>query len=617
MASKFNTERKTQIFISYSRKDKLFVRKLNAAIDTAQIDAWVDWEGIPLSSDWMKEITTAIEAGDAFVFVISPDSLKSPVCAEELELGIKNNKKIIPVLYRDPEKRQKMHRKLSSTNWVYLRPKKDDFKATIPKLVDAIRTDLGWVQQHTRLLQRAIEWDQKKRNSSFLLHGSDIEDGEHWLTESTEGQGRAVVPLQAEYINTSRKVAVEKQRNLMIGVALAMIISIVLGIFAIFQWRNADANALLASNNAATAVANGHVAATQQAIAVEKSELALQNENKAKARRSAAQATIYMDRPGELSTSTLLAVDSWLRLPSADAEDILRHNVSEMPVPVAQMRHSGRIWNIHASADGEFLVSSSADKTACVWTLRGEKKYCVTHSGDVYDALLTSDNRLLITASADGTIGLWDGSSGAAVDSLALGPIIWDIDLHPDNVLLAVARDDGKVSMIDLETRQEVFYFDFDSGPVFSVEFDSNGKLLGVGTSAGDTRIWRVNTGLSFSGPEHAADVYKIVFSPDGSWMVSVGEDSTARAAKTTGGGQAYSLKHGDWVEDAAFSPDGSWFVTASDDNLVRVWDTRTGVEQMRMAHAGFVQRVEVSPNGQWILSASFDHTARVWDAFS
>ena len=85
--------RKTKIFISYSRKDKLFVRKLNEAIDAADIDAWVDWEGIPLSSDWMAEITAAIEGGDAFVFVISPDSLKSQVCQDELELGIKSNKK--------------------------------------------------------------------------------------------------------------------------------------------------------------------------------------------------------------------------------------------------------------------------------------------------------------------------------------------------------------------------------------------------------------------------------------------------------------------------------------------------------------------------------------------
>ena len=48
------------VFISYSRKDKAFVRKLNDSLDSSGVDAWVDWEGIPLSSDWMEEITRAI-----------------------------------------------------------------------------------------------------------------------------------------------------------------------------------------------------------------------------------------------------------------------------------------------------------------------------------------------------------------------------------------------------------------------------------------------------------------------------------------------------------------------------------------------------------------------------
>ncbi len=53
------SSRKTNIFISYSRKDKLFVRKLNDALDALGVDAWVDWEGIELASDWMARITAA------------------------------------------------------------------------------------------------------------------------------------------------------------------------------------------------------------------------------------------------------------------------------------------------------------------------------------------------------------------------------------------------------------------------------------------------------------------------------------------------------------------------------------------------------------------------------
>ena len=115
------------VFISYSRRDKSFVQKLNDALDDAGVQAWVDWEGIELASDWMERISSAIQTHDAFIFVISPDSLKSRVCAEELELSLKLNKKLIPVLYREPKKDQGMHEKLSATNWVYMR-KDDNFE---------------------------------------------------------------------------------------------------------------------------------------------------------------------------------------------------------------------------------------------------------------------------------------------------------------------------------------------------------------------------------------------------------------------------------------------------------------------------------------------------------
>ena len=71
-----------RVFISYSRKDKLFVQKLNDGLDRAGVHAWVDWEGIELASDWMETIREAIQGSDAFLYVISPDSLSSTICAQ-------------------------------------------------------------------------------------------------------------------------------------------------------------------------------------------------------------------------------------------------------------------------------------------------------------------------------------------------------------------------------------------------------------------------------------------------------------------------------------------------------------------------------------------------------
>ncbi len=615
----------SKVFISYSRKNKDFVQKLNEALNAADISTWVDWEGIPLSADWMAEITAAIEGADAFLFIITPDSLASKVCIEELELGLKYNKKLVPILHLEPPKEIEMPASIAKTNWVYLRPEKDEFDATIPKLVEAINTDLDWVRQHTRILQRAKEWDTKSRNNSFLLQGADLEDGERWVTESTAKPNRQIVPVQAEYISTSRKVSVQRQRRLMTGVFAALIISVFLGILALLQ-RNiaveneilAKKNETLAKNNAATAVANEHARATQQAIA-ERNELA------AKAQRSVANAQLYQDRPGELNTSTLLAVDGWHLAESSQApdvqtqaENILRNNASLLPMPVAQMSHKDTIWTIKRNTDGSRFVTASEDQTACVWkTASGEKQYCIQHDASVNDALFSIDDKYLITGSSDGTVRIWDSSNGNEIKRFEFGASIWDLNASPDGKWLAVGRADNFATIIDLANLEKRPINIKQKGEVYSAVFSPDNKWLAIGTIYGDIQLWNIAGGYFLKGPTHTDSVFNFAFSPDSKWVVSASADSTARVINTATGQEKYVLQHGSWVEDVAFSPDGKWVAAASDDNWVYVWDIATGTEINSMQHDGFVLRVYISPDGQWIASTGYDKTVRIWDAVS
>jgi hypothetical protein len=54
-----------------------------------RLDFWVDWEGIPPTVDWMKEIEKGIEEADAFLAVVSPDWISSKVCIDELNIAVK------------------------------------------------------------------------------------------------------------------------------------------------------------------------------------------------------------------------------------------------------------------------------------------------------------------------------------------------------------------------------------------------------------------------------------------------------------------------------------------------------------------------------------------------
>jgi hypothetical protein len=188
-----------EVFISYSRRDEPFVRKLDAALKKEGRDSWVDWDDIPLSADWWAEIQEGIEAADSFVFVISPDSAESEVCGKEVAYALKHNKRIVPIVYRDVPAKE-LPPGLPQLNWAFFRDS-DDFDEAFNKLMEAMDTDLGWVKAHTRLTRRAVEWKKKEKNESFLLRGDDLEEAMRHLRQS-ERQPQ-LTALQQEYIAAS------------------------------------------------------------------------------------------------------------------------------------------------------------------------------------------------------------------------------------------------------------------------------------------------------------------------------------------------------------------------------------------------------------------------------
>ena len=49
------------VFVSYLRKDKDFVRQVHDALVQLRREEWVDWEDIPLTAEWLQEIYAGID----------------------------------------------------------------------------------------------------------------------------------------------------------------------------------------------------------------------------------------------------------------------------------------------------------------------------------------------------------------------------------------------------------------------------------------------------------------------------------------------------------------------------------------------------------------------------
>jgi len=97
-------EKLATLFISYSRKDSEFAHRLAGDLRTARYSVWVDVGGLRGGQEWVREIDKAIRTCDAFVLVISPDSMTSKWVSKETLLAISLKKLIVPIMWRETER---------------------------------------------------------------------------------------------------------------------------------------------------------------------------------------------------------------------------------------------------------------------------------------------------------------------------------------------------------------------------------------------------------------------------------------------------------------------------------------------------------------------------------
>ncbi len=235
-----------KVFISYSRKDIEFAKRLTGELQKSELDFWIDWKGIPPTVDWWREIEKGIEEADVFLFLISPDSAKSKICGQEIDTAVKNGKRIIPAVVREIQW-EDTPPKLGHLNYIFF-SRDESFDAAVQKLLTAIHTDYEWAATHRRLQVKALEWQRKNKENSLLLRGKDLQEAEFQLTANSSKEPYPT-DLLLEHVSASRS-AEDRQHWLsrrsrviisIIGVVLLAIIGLAMtGIFNRFIYRPVD-----------------------------------------------------------------------------------------------------------------------------------------------------------------------------------------------------------------------------------------------------------------------------------------------------------------------------------------------------------------------------------------
>ncbi|MEG4304198.1 TIR domain-containing protein [Microcoleus sp. D3_18a_C4] len=222
-------------FISYGRADSLaFGRKLYQRLREEGLNIWFDQNDIPLGVDFQNQIDDGIEKADNFLFIIAPHSINSPYCGKEIELAIRRNKRIIPLLHveqidrhlwqqRKPQGTDEeweaykakglhscfknMHPAIGKINWVYFREGIDDFDKSLTGLLELLNRHADYVEKHTQLLVKALDWERQQKQNRWLLVGDEKKQAEAWLKIHFNSEQPPCVPtdLHCEYITESIK----------------------------------------------------------------------------------------------------------------------------------------------------------------------------------------------------------------------------------------------------------------------------------------------------------------------------------------------------------------------------------------------------------------------------
>lgn len=228
-----STERNNQgcsVIISYSRKDRPFVRHLYDAIQDADLNnrardprqIYVDWDDV--SS--IKTVFEGIERSDVLIFVLSPDSIEQEQKKMELNHAVELGKRIVPVVCREVDF-SKVFSALAPLHWIFFKEEvNQDFKKATKLLIQALDREIIHAKYHTVLLNLALKWERADFEKSLLLQKNDVQTGKHWISASALGKEPKPTPLHLSYITASDALHTSMAKRRLIALFFLFIVLI-------------------------------------------------------------------------------------------------------------------------------------------------------------------------------------------------------------------------------------------------------------------------------------------------------------------------------------------------------------------------------------------------------
>ncbi|HUF38545.1 MAG TPA: protein kinase [Anaerolineales bacterium] len=297
--------------------------------------------------------------------------------------------------------------------------------------------------------------------------------------------------------------------------------------------------------------------------------------------------------------------------------------------------------DIAFSPDGSLLATSNQDGTVTIWSFSPEgveELFTLTSIHTLFARIAFSPDGTTLATLSGTAIQTWDVTPGGTKELLTLTGHTARVDkivYSPDGALLATASSDGTVRIWNSGTGELVQILSPipNTGEMRTAAFNPEGTRLAAAGQDQLIWVWDVGTWqvvLTLSGHEAIENydtagglpgIHKVLYSPDGRTLASVGEDGTARLWDARTGELLKTLsihptQHGG--TGLAFSPDGTLLATATDDlgpvrgdntgGLVKIWDFES-FEELLNIPGPRVFALAFSPDGTQLVSVGDNHT--------